>query len=491
MRLTDHDASFLYQETASGPMQAAGIYVLEGVVIREQVFAHYQARLHLAPRLRQKLAFVPMNLAHPKWVDDPDFDLEHHILERTLPTGSSVEDGVALALELNEGVLDRNRPLWRVFVIQGVPDKTLLLTQMHHAMVDGASAIQLTMVLFDFDENAADPPPPKEPWNPDPVPTPLELLTEAMRENVQDAVGGDPRERLRTFQEGQSLMQRGADEFSRFFTQPAMTAPWNASVVGPKRDLKWFVHEFATFREIRRQLGGTINDIALAAVTEGAARYLEAHSEPTQGQHLRIMCPVNVRTESEAEGLGNRVSAIFPTLPAWRLGAVERLQAVMAETQRLKSDQQAQALTLMQESAPSVPPVLMSATLTVGTAYDLTRWSAANPPPVFPASGPRPPNFGFNFTCTNVPGVQVPQYLAGHRISNTLGLLMLGGNLGYGVAVTSYDQNMIFTFTADPRLMPDLERMATEVETVFEQLLAAARPEGWNAEIESIAKESQ
>jgi hypothetical protein len=128
----------------------------------------------------------------------------------------------------------------------------------------------------------------------------------------------------------------------------------------------------------------------------------------------------------------------------------------------------------------------MAPTLTVGTPYDMTKWAADNPLPVLPSSGPRPPNFGFNFTCTNVPGVQVQQYLAGHKITSMLGILMLGGNLGYGSVVTSYNGDMILTFTADIRLMPDLDLMADEVEAVFDELLAAARAQQ-QADAESAA----
>jgi len=485
MRLTDHDASFLYTETASGPMSASAIYVVEGTVSFAAVYQHYAGRVHLVERLRQKLAFVPMNLAHPKWVDDPDFDLDHHVLHRKLPPGSTMDDGVALALEINEEVLDRSRPLWRVFVIEGVPDTTLILQQIHHAMVDGASAIQLSMVMLDFEEHP-EAPPPAGPWAPPPVPTALELMTEAMRENTEQMLRENPIERVRSFAKNQRIIQRGMEAMSKFFTEPAMTAPWNAGLVGPKRDLKWFVRDFATFREIRRQFGGTINDIALAIVTEGAARYLDAHEERTDGQKLRLMCPVNVRTESEADGLGNRVSAIFPTLPASQLGIVERLRVVVEETTHIKGAQEAQAVTLMQEAAPTVPPVLMAPTLTVGTPYDMTKWAADNPLPVMPSVGPRPPNFGFNFTCTNVPGVQVQQYLAGHKITTMLGVLMLGGNLGYGCVVTSYNGDMILTFTSDIRLMPDLDLMATEVEAMFDELLAAARAQH-EADAESAA----
>ena len=187
------------------------------------------------------------------------------------------------------------------------------------------------------------------------------------------------------------------------------------------------------------------------------------------------MCPVNVRTEGEGGDLGNRVSAIFPMLPASKMEATERLAAVVKETSRIKEVQEAQAMTYMQESSVSIAPILMAPTFLVGTLFDPTRLAANNPPPVLPPFGARPPGFGVNFVLTNVPGVQVPQYIAGREIIATLGLMMLTGNMGLAVAVGSYNKKMFFNLTADPRLLPDLEMFTDEVTSVFDELLTSAR----------------
>src|SRR5262249_25887756 len=139
MRLTQSDASFLYTESASGPMHISSVYILEGELAFERVFQHFQSRLHLVPAYRRKLAQVPLNIAHPEWVDDPDFDLKNHVFAHRLPEGSTLEAGVDAAIALNEPILDRSLPLWKVYVIQGVPDRTLILQMTHHAMIDGAS----------------------------------------------------------------------------------------------------------------------------------------------------------------------------------------------------------------------------------------------------------------------------------------------------------------------------------------------------------------
>lgn len=474
MRLSESDASFLYAETASGPMHTASIFVVEGELSHEKVLEHFRARMHLVPRYLQKLAFVPFNLAHPKWVDDTDFKVENHVLKHSVKPGSTLEEAADEILVVNEKLLDRSRPLWTCYVVDGVPGKTLLLQQVHHCMIDGVSGMDLAMILMDFEPDTAPPLPPKEAWTPEPEPTPMELITEAVRENVE-SIAGEVRRSWPTDSKSLELLGNAAKAMGRFFTSPAILAPWNAGMVGPHRKMRWSRHSFAEFREIRRAFGGTINDVVLACVSEGAARYLAAHEEETEGRQLRLMCPVSVRTEDEQGALGNRVSAIFPTLPAASMDMRQRYEAVMRETASIKEHEEAQALTLLNETSPSLPAALMAPTLLVGTPFDPTALAAHFPPPVLPKLGSRPPFFGFNLTCTNVPGVQVPLYIAGHRLETMLAILMLTGPLGYGVAILSYNQEMILAFIGETRLMPDIEVMSIAVEGAFNELLALAR----------------
>ena len=299
--------------------------------------------------------------------------------------------------------------------------------------------------------------------------------------NALAAMANNPLSQIPTDAESRTLMQRGFTAMTRFFSDMAITAPWNASSVGPKRKLSWCVYPLSDFREIRRALGGTINDVALAMVSEGAARYLKQHGEDVGDQKFRVMCPVNVRTEDDKGALGNRVSAIFPMFPAYCQEIPARYQTVCEETARIKGTQEAQAMTLMQESSPSVPPITMAPLLLVGSAIDPTRLAANFPPPVLPAVGRRPPNFGVNFVLTNVPGVQVTQYIAGHQMLETLSIMMISGNMGLGIAAVSYDQKMIFNFTSDPRLLPDLDVFAELVDSAYTELLAAAKEQSENA----------
>jgi WS/DGAT/MGAT family acyltransferase len=483
MRLSETDASFVYAESASGPMHISSIYILEGELPYERVLERFRARLHLVPAYRRKLAPVPLSIAHPEWVDDPDFDVTNHVLRHRLPPGSTLEDGIAAGVTLNEPMLDRARPLWKFVVIEGVPGKTLVLQATHHAMIDGASGIELTTILYDLDPNAEEPAP--QPWQPHEPPGPIERFNQALRDNFEEWRETDP---LRLFKGGakqMALMAKASEIFTRFVIRPAILAPFNAGLVSPKRRVAWMKKSFADIREVRRALGGTINDVVLAVVTEAVARYLEVHGERTANQHLRIMCPVNVRTEDQKGALGNQVSAIFPMLPAWPMEATERLATVIREMERIKDDEEAQALTLFRESLPPIPPVGLAFTQLVGTRFDPTALAARVPLPALPSPGGfRPPNPGINFVCTNVPGVQVPQYMCGHEVTDTIGLLVLTGNVGFSITILSYNKQLFFSFICEPRLLPDLEVVNMHADAVFGELLAAAtaRTEAANAQ---------
>ncbi len=467
MRLSSHDASFLYTETASCPMHGIGITDIQGNVTYEDYFNFLAGRIHLVPRFRQRLVFVPGNIAHPKWVDDPGFDLTDHIKRFEVPEGTTLEHIADAVLPLGEPLLDRNKPLWLTYVIENVEGHSLLVNMAHHAMVDGASGVAIGMVLTDFEPNPPPVPPPTEEWNPAPLPTPPELFLEALRENGAKAmknVTSPP-----AFATDPSLVLRGNAIMQRFATRPAMTAPWNAGLVGPKRRIDGLDYMLEHFKGIKNALGGTINDVVLSAVSEAAARYMDDNREITTGQYIRIMVPVNVRQEGDTD-VGNKVSAYFPLLPAWPMPMADRYAYVCREMGTLKENKEAEVLDALTQSQESTSPSAMAVTLAVGTPFDPTVWLARFPLPVAPRIGFRPPLYGFNFTCTNVPGFDAQQYVCGHEVVGGAGTLMLSGNLGYGVVCGSGNGHMGFSFTCDPRLMPDLETMVHHVEAGMQEL---------------------
>ena len=476
MRLSAHDASFLYTETASGPMHGITMFILDGAVTLREVRQFYAERIHLLPRFRQKLAFVPFNLAHPKWIDDPEFDLNHHIEAHAVPASTTVNRALEIALELGEPLLDRSRPLWKLFVIENVEGKTILVQLAHHAFVDGATSVAMTTVFSETSPDAEAPEPPATPWQPEPEPAPFSLWQEAVGENARAGVN-QVQGVMATTQAAGEVAQKGLSLMQRM-AKPVMQAPWNASLVGPKRSFARFTCMLTEIKEVKNALGGTINDVVVAAVAEGAARYLQSNGEVTEKQYLRLMCPVNVRDgDVDPKNLGgNRVSAMFPMVPAWPMTIAERYEHTRAELTEIKANGEPEVLDQLQKLQPNTPPVAMAQTLSVGTQWDLTAAAARAPLPILPhQGGQRPQQLGFNFTCTNLPGPTWTQYICGVKVEAILGTLMLTGNLGLGVGVGSVDDKFNFGFTADPRLVPDLARFAGYVEAAFAELQQAAQ----------------
>lgn len=475
MRLSATDAAFLYAESVSGPMHISSIFVIEGEVDFDKVFDHFNNRMHLLPAYMRKIAMVPFNVGHPKWVDDPDFDLNNHLLHHILPEGSSFQDGLDFAVTLNEPMLDRSKPLWANHLITGLEGKTLMLNVTHHALIDGASGVELAQIIYDFDSDPTPPVPPANPRQVDKLQGGMELYQEALTENFRSLSKINPADWFPDNADQRNLIKRATTVFSNFLTKPAITAPFNASLVGPKRRVNYLNRPFSEIREVRRAFGGTINDVVLTVVSEGMARYLKNRKQAVENKHMRIMCPVNVRTEDLKGALGNQVSAIFPLLPAWPMEPRNRLAAVCTEMNSIKENQDAQAMTLTTEAADGVWPVAMAPTQLVGTDLDPTVWAARFPLPIMPDLGGQPPNPGINFICTNVPGVQVPLYLAGHKVLDTIGLLILSGNVGFSTTVLSYNKELYINYICEPRLMPDLEVLTQATNDAFDELLAAAR----------------
>jgi diacylglycerol O-acyltransferase len=252
--------------------------------------------------------------------------------------------------------------------------------------------------------------------------------------------------------------------------QPPVATPWNAGLAVGERNLAYLKMPFADYRAIRAAFGGTINDLVLAVLGEGAARYLRHHGWPTRG-NLRFGCPVNVRRPEETIVLENRVSMIMPSTPATPMDVVERLKAISADTRRIKESGVAFTMERMSSMGDSIPPMVLGAMSRVGAlGLELTaallKASAWKPAP----HGFAMPPAGINLVATNVPGPQAQWYFAGYKVTDSLGLLPLGGNLGYGVAINSYNQYITFSMMADARMMPDVEQMKLFVAEAFDEL---------------------
>ncbi len=476
-RLTGQDATFIYGESHNGPLHIGSFSFFEDEITYLELLRHFESKLHLVPRYRQRLVEVPFNLDHATLKNDPDFKIENHVKFYQLPADASEAQLMETALAVFRKPLDRKRPLWEVHLFNGFKgNRSVLMWSIHHCLVDGVSGMELLNVVMDFRPGPPAAETKAERWSPKRIPGPIRQLFGVALDRAQEQV--DAIRRLtQTAPNVRSLvgeLRTDAGTVARLAQQmarPIAATPWNASFVSQERTLAWLRTSFTDIREIRTAFGGTMNDVILTMLSEGAARYLRYH-DIRPGAPFRIGCPVNVRHDHENGALGNRVSMMFPELPSEPMDPVARLKLVTAETQRIKEAGEPQALERLMSYSESAPPAIV-ATLAgmVSTGMD----AAASLQRYIPAwAKPAAPAPGINFIATNVPGAQVPLYLAGHRMVDYIGLLPLGGNLGFGVPIVSYNQNLYFTMMAEPNLMPDPDRMKSLVEQVFEDLKRAA-----------------
>jgi diacylglycerol O-acyltransferase len=479
-RLTSQDASFIYGESRSGPLHIGSLNIFDAPIDYDELVDHMAQRMHLLHRHRQKLVFVPFNLAHATFEDDPDFDLHNHVKCHSLPEGTDDKEFVRTAMAVFEPMLDRNKPVWEIHLFQGLAGgRSAVVWKIHHCLVDGVSGMELLTVALDLRAEAPPPEPPAPAWDPPPLPSLLRTISNALVDLTQNRLN-DARKLAELIESprtvaGQAAMLTGyAGKAARMIARPIVAAPWNAGLVKPARSLAWLNVAFRDMRGIRNALGGTVNDVVLAILSEAAARYLKHHGVRTNRAPLRIGCPVNLRRRAESGAFGNRVSMMFPELPSEPMEVVARMQAVIRETARIKAGNEPQALELMLSGSDLIAPTMMGMSSLIGThAIDLaSRLSGLAPPGLTQMMTLPPP--GINFLATNVPGAQVPLYLAGRKMIEMVGLVPLSANLGYNVAIVTYNQMVTFGMLAEPRLMPDVDLMQAFAAEVFIELMGAA-----------------
>jgi diacylglycerol O-acyltransferase / wax synthase len=476
-RLSTQDASFIYAESQSGPLHIGSIGFFEGRIDFDACIAHIEERIHQVPRYRQVIAEAPFNLAHAMMEDDPKFKVSNHVFRHVLPEGISDDDATGEMMREFQKPLDRKRPLWELHNYENLSgNRTALMWKVHHCLVDGVSGVELLKVMYDFRAEPEPAPEPK-PWVPTRSSGLLKRFALAVRDQVRGTVDNAVRTVIEVTEEPSNFVEQArmfgeaTRVMSQLFTRPIVAAPWNGVPVTQERMLAWSKQSFADFRAIRSAFGGSVNDVVLAMLSEGAARYLDAHGYKTKGEQLCIGCPVNVRHREEKSSLGNRVSMMFPVAHAEPMDMIERLKLINEETERIKAAGSAQALEVLLTMGDNIPPALIgfgsriatNALDAAGAFAKLARWK------------PKPgsfalPAFGINFIATNVPGVQVPQYMNGHICLEMVPLVPLGATLGYGVAILSYNRNLYFGMISEPRVMPDVALMKQYVDEAFEEL---------------------
>jgi WS/DGAT/MGAT family acyltransferase len=466
-RLTALDHSFLFLERPHAPMHVGTVAVhelgalrsREGGVDIDLVRRGIAGVLHRIPRYRQRLAWIPLE-GTPVWVDDEGFNLDYHVRHTSLPRPGGAAQLKQLAARIMAQRLDRARPLWEMWVVEGLEDdRFALISKVHHCMIDGVSGVDLMNVLMSPSPDAEIFEP--VPFVPRPAPTAFELLRDELlrRARLPFEAVRDTRKLIREAEDSRreiSVRLRAVREMLGGAFQRSSPTPLNERV-SPHRRFDWLVLAVDELKAVRRALGGSLNDVVLTIVTGAVRRFLEQRHFPLEGIDFRVMAPVSVRAESERGRLGNRVSAWIVPLPVAEPDPALRLQTISACTEQLKQKRQAVAAQVLTQAADWTP-----ATLLALGARNATR------------------QLPFQMVVTNVPGPQVPLYLLGSRMIETYPVVPLLDGLGLGIALFSYDGRLCWGFNADYDLVPDLDQFVVFVREAFEELQGIAqraRPE--------------
>ncbi|HET6792595.1 MAG TPA: wax ester/triacylglycerol synthase family O-acyltransferase [Actinomycetota bacterium] len=454
-RLSGLDASFLYLEKPGVHMHVAGLSIFAAradgsLLTYDDVERVVEARLRLAPRLRRKLRSVPGNLSRPVWIDDDRFDLDFHLRRASVPApGGRFELERAVGRVLSRP-LDRTKPLWELYVFEDLSeDRTAILLKIHHAMADGIGNMMIASALFDLTADA----PTGEPdgaWSAEPVPPMQDLIRDAVEEAVLHPIQSlvHVARQPRIVAETVSATADALRTVAGMGTAPR--GPFDGRV-GPNRRFATAERPFAVFRGIKESLGGTVNDVVLAAVAGGVHALLESRGESTQGRSLRAMVPVSVRSPGDGGDIGNRVAPVFVDVPVGRMGARTRLRRVRAAAARIKDSGMAVGADTIIGLGAFAPPALHAA---AARLIAQARWC--------------------NLVVSNIPAPQLPLYFAGAPLQASYPAMNLKEDCGLSVACTSAAGTMAFGLTADWDRIPDIEVLARSVESEVDRLAEVA-----------------
>jgi diacylglycerol O-acyltransferase len=462
-RLSQMDRSFLVYENPRAPMHVGAVVILdarplrtdEGGVDVPRIEEYLASRLHLIPRYRQRLAWTPVE-RHPVWVDDDRFQLRYHVRHTRLPRPGSERQLARVAGRIFSQHLDRDRPLWELWVIEGLEgDRFALVTKIHHCMADGVAGAELLAALLTATPVAKPDPPPV--WLPRPPPGDLALARDALAHALATPfeVAGAAWEAVRAPRAFARRARELLGAASRTLASgigPAPPTPFNQPI-GPYRRVAWLVMDLPRVRRTAKALGGTVNDVVLTTVAGGVRRFLRRHRhEDVDHLDFRVLTPVNTRRPTPERRFGNYVSAWIVRLPLDERDPRAAFRRVHEQTVELKERHAERAVEALARTSALTGPLLL-------------------------ALGARLVNAGaapFQMVVTNVPGPRQQLYLLEAPLLDVHPLVPLLGTLGIGIAVFSYRDHLSWGFTADWDLVPDLHAFVAAIETAFERLCRAA-----------------
>lgn len=459
-RLSSQDASFLIFEKKHLHMHVSATQVYEVGPLRTEgggidIDAYKTAIasvLHRVPRYRQKLKWIPL-WNHPVWIDDRQFNIDYHIRHTSLPRPGSERQLKHLAARVMAQQLDRDRPLWEVWVVEGLEgDRFAVISKIHHCMIDGASGVDLSYILMSTEPDY-EPPEEVPDFNPRPEPSYATLARdEILRQwSLPFRAASDLRAFVRDAQDlGSELRVRlsALGDLLGASLHPVSKTPFNGDL-GPHRRFDWLTMQLEELRSVRRKLGCSLNDLVLATVAGAVREFFKQRQVDPSMIDFRVSAPVSVRHDDERGKLGNRVSSWIVPLPLAEEDPIERVRTIYRTTQELKKSRQALGVEMMMGAVDFLGTMLLSL-------------------------GARAVSGTVNSIVTNVPGPQVPLYMLGARMQSIFPQVPLLDGLGLGIALMSYDGRLCWGFNADYELLPDLKEFVRQIEASFAELKQAA-----------------
>jgi WS/DGAT/MGAT family acyltransferase len=457
-RLTSIDASFLHQEGRASHMHIGGVLIFEGPAPAfEDFLDQVRSRLHLVPRYRQKLATPPLEAGRPLWVDDPSFNLEYHVRHTALPAPGTEEQLFLLASRIASQQLDRAKPLWENWLVEGLSDgRFALISKTHHSLVDGVSGVDLATVLFDLEREPQQPPEELEPWRPHPEPSSAELIAAGVKGMITTGAGLAARAVGATTRPAISLgvirdAAEGLGEIVWAGLNAAPETPLNVPI-GPHRRFAVVRQELSEYKEVKNALGGTVNDVVLTVVSGALAGWLRSRGIRTEGLEMRALVPVSVRTKDQRNTLGNRLTVMRGPLPIYIDDPVARLRFVRTAMDGLKESKQAVGAATLTAVNNLAPPTVLAQASRLNFSTRL-----------------------FNLIVTNIPGPQVPLYVLGRQLQDLFPVAFLPENHALAIAIMSYNGGIDFGLLGDYDALPDIDVVADGIAAALAELLDVAR----------------
>ena len=457
-RLTPVDASFLHQEGAVSHMHIGGLTIVEGPPpSMDEFLEQIRRRLHVVPRYRHKLAYTALDSGRPVWIDDPSFSLEYHVRHTALPAPGGWEQLQDLTARIFSQQLDRSKPLWEMWLIEGLEeDRFALITKTHHSLIDGIAGVDLATVLFDL---SPDPPPlptSGRPWQPHPEPGTTQLLAAGLQgavkagitlaEGAMDALAHPERALARAREAAE-----GVGEIIWAGLNPAPETPLNVPI-GPHRRFVGITARLDELKTVKNAFGGTVNDVVLAVVAGALRSFLISRGRRTAGVEMRALVPVSVRTEDERGGSGNRIVVMRGPLPVYISDPLNRLRFVSNAMDGLKESKQALGAEVIAGAQNFAPPTILAQASRLNFSTRL-----------------------FNLIVTNVPGPQFPLYVLGREMLQAFPIAFLPENHALAIAIMSYNGAMNFGLLGDFDALPDIDTIGQNIAAELANLLSLAR----------------